>query len=304
MQTDPEIWIQSLPGALALHSTVLKALLDEARRDERVRVLVVGCSIGRGVADEFSDIDAYLAVAPEQWSGYLDDLAAVAGRLGSFTDLTHKRIAPSGGDPYQSAWVLYDSGVQLDLVVAQARSEIRPRRDWVVLHDPDGRVREVQPDRYATTDEVREWAYDAWSTLLLCTKYLKRGSLWEAVETLHLVRTRIWRIWAAARGIADPQYGVTAVLDSADPSPPPGIEETQAPLERAALAQGCLACADLLSALWPEAVAATGGSDLVLPKAAHVVRQTLTDLVGSPAWTQHEEVSRVRADQSGSRARR
>jgi len=276
------LWLRSLPDALARHSEVLERLLDEARRDERIRILVVGCSIGRGVADELSDIDALLAVAPEHWSRYVDDLAVVSGRLGSVTDMSHKRVSPSGGDPYQLAWVLYDSGVQLELVIAQAQGEVRPRRDWVVLHDPDDRVKEAQPDRYATSDEVREWAYDAWSTLLLCAKYLKRGSLWEALETLHGARTRIWRIWAAARRIPDPQYGVTAVLDSVDPSPPPGIEATQAPLEGAALAKAALACADLLNTLWPAAMAVAAGSDVPLPKAAHVVRETLADLAQSP----------------------
>lgn len=57
VSTDPSAWLQSLPDALAPHTAVLQRLIEEAQRDERIRVLVVGCSIGRGVADELSDID-------------------------------------------------------------------------------------------------------------------------------------------------------------------------------------------------------------------------------------------------------
>ncbi len=275
MSEDPARWIDDLPPDLGRHAEVLRRLLKDARDDERVRILVVGCSIGRGVADEHSDIDALVAVVPDAWPDYVDDLTALLRRLGGVVDSSHKRVTPSGGDQYELAWALFADGVQLELVLARAQDKVRPRRDWIVLHDPDGRVKERQPDRYATLDEVREWAYDGWSTLLLCAKYLTRGSLWEANETLHGARTRAWRLWAAARQIPDPQYGLTAVLDSVDPSPPPGIEATHAPLEQAALASAALACADLLNALWTDATAAVSGSALPLPPAGDAARRRL-----------------------------
>lgn len=165
------------------------------------------------------------------------------------------------------------------LVVAQAQELMRPGSHWVVLHDPDQRVGERRPDRYATAENVREWAYDGWSLLLLCTKYLSRGSLWEAVETLHSARTRVWRVWAAARRVPDPQYGLTAVLDNVDPTPPEGIENTHAPLERDALANAALASADLLNKLWPEAMAAVTGQAQPVPKAGEIALRTLSELM-------------------------
>lgn len=274
MPEEPTRWIEELPPALGLQAQVIRRLVAEAHADERIRILVVGCSIGRGAADEHSDIDAYVAIAPDHWSAYIDGVSATVSRLGALADTSHKRVATSGRDPHELVWALFADGVQLELVIAQA-AEVRPRRDWVVLHDPDRLVKEVQPDKYATAEEVREWAYDGWSTLILCAKYLSRGSLWEALEMLHFARTRAWRLWAAARHIPDPQYGLTAVLDSVDPSPPPGIEGTQAQLDGPAMARAALACAELINDLWSKATKAVSGSAAPLPPAGAAARQKL-----------------------------
>lgn len=164
-------------------------------------------------------------------------------------------------------------------MIGKAPAEVRPGPDWVVLYDVAGRAVDPRPIRLATEEQVREWAYDAWSTLLLCAKYLSRDSLWEALETLHIARTRVWRLWAAARRIPDPQYGLTAVLDHTDPSPPPGIESTHAILERTALTRAALACADLLNELWREAMATVTGSPVAPPPAAAMARQKLAGLL-------------------------
>lgn len=251
----------------------------EAENDPRVRVLVVGCSIGRGVADEHSDIDAYMAVSPEAWPAYWDDAPAMIERLGDVLDQSHKSVTLAEGDPYRSSWALFRDGVELDLVIARAPAELHPARDWVVLHDPDGRLGDPRPIRFATEQQVREWGYEGWATLLLGAKYLSRSSLWEALEALHIARTRVWRLRAAARHIPDAPYGLTAVLDHGEPSPPPGIEATQAPLEKAALVRAALACVDLLDALWPDATATVSGSPLAVPPVALATRQKLASLL-------------------------
>lgn len=222
-----------------------------------------------------------MAVSPEAWPAYLDDLSGVLEGAGDLLDMSHKAVVPTDGEPYRLSWALYRDGVQLELVTTKAQHELHPGADWVVLHDPDRRVGEPRPPRVATEEQVREWAYDGWSMLILCAKYLTRGSLWEAIEMLHGARTRVWRLWAAARRIPDAQYGLTAVLDDPDPAPPPGIEATQAPLEGAALRRAALACADLLNALWPEATAAIAGSPLPLPSAATAAREKLSALIAA-----------------------
>ena len=62
MSSDPERWLHSLPAELALQRRVIERLLEHARADDRLRLFVVGCSIGRGAADTLSDVDALIGV--------------------------------------------------------------------------------------------------------------------------------------------------------------------------------------------------------------------------------------------------
>jgi predicted nucleotidyltransferase len=281
VHVDADSWIDALPQALASHAIVLRRLVAESRNDQRIRVLVVGCSIGRGVADELSDVDAYMAVAPSELVAYLAGTEAMLSRLGNLVDWSQQRNAVDGRAADRIIWALYSDGVQLELVIASAPGELEGRRDWVVLYDPDKRVSGTKPEAFASLDDVRRWSYEGWSLLLLCAKYLRRRSLWEALETLHAARTRVWRVWAAARRVPDPQFGLTAVLDSSDPSAPAGLEATHATLDLAALARAALACADLLNALWPEATATVDGRSRSLPNAAEAARHELIKIASS-----------------------
>jgi len=89
---------------------------------------------------------------------------------------------------------------------------------------------------------------------------------------LHAARGDLWRLWATARSLRDPQYGLTAVLDDAPVVLPSGIEATLAPLERRAIAFAALACADLLVSTWPGAIAAAGAASTAAPALAQHVR--------------------------------
>jgi hypothetical protein len=271
-------WLESLPRQLDPHRIVLRRLMRETDRDDRIRLIIVGCSIGRGVADALSDIDAYVGVRP--WLPFLAGLEPLLGRLGEVVDLYHQRLARAEAAPYQRTFVLYRSGVQLDLVIADAPEAMPRRPDWVVLHDPDGRVSSEAGDRNVTLEQIRTWAYEGWEHLAACAKYLARGSLWEAHEQLHSARTQTWRLWAVARRVADPQYGLTAVLDEPQAPLPPNIDATLARLERRDLAVAALTCADLLSALWPDAVAAVVDEPAPLPPLAGYVRSQLAAVMG------------------------
>lgn len=82
-------------------------------------------------------------------------------------------------------------------------------------------------------------------------KYLRRGSAWEALERLNEARTTLWRLWAAAHGVPDAQYGVVSVLDFAPDDAPAELAEAVAGLDLA----GILAAARRLAGL----LRATGG---------------------------------------------
>ena len=276
MRPETDAWLVALPSELRAQRDALRRLVEAAESDDRIRLVVVGCSIGRGVGDALSDIDAYLGVAAASWPNFLTDVPSLAGMLGPVLDLRSEIFeAPAGTTrPYQHTFVQFRDGLQLDLVVAPAAPRA-PGHDWVVLHDPDHLIGGEPIPGTATPDQVTGWMFNAFVRLSACAKYLNRGSLWEAAEMLHAARTDLWRLWATARSITDPQYGLAAVSDAAPVELPDGIEQTIAPLERAALSAAALACADLLLGVWPTAISAAGLPSAAAPAFATYVRAQL-----------------------------
>ena len=63
---DGHDWISTLPSPLARHRRALAGLLDFCEAAPGVSSLSVGCSLGRGVAAEPSDVDAAVGVASDR----------------------------------------------------------------------------------------------------------------------------------------------------------------------------------------------------------------------------------------------
>jgi len=280
VHADSDRWLRSLPKELAPHREVMLGLLREAERDPGIRVLVVGCSIGRGAADELSDVDAMYAVVGTAWNDALRESAGVVRRIGDVIDMHQQIIDPANRElpPYQHTFAQYASGVQLDLVVALARERQAPRPDWIVLYDPDGRIVGEARSMAATEENVRQWMHVALVHLSACAKYLTRGSLWEANAQLDAARAELWRLWAVAERIADPQYGLTAVLDAPDAPMPENIEDTVAALDRRALRSAAMICGELLVWTWPRAISTVATADLAMPPLAEWVLRQLRDV--------------------------
>lgn len=301
MRDRTEKWLSSLGSKLPDHERILRGLLREAAGDPRIRLLLVGCSIGRGAADRLSDIDAYLGVSEEAWPDHLSTLDAVLERSGELVDRHHQMVHPEGVDakPYHQTFAQYRSGVQLDLAVSPAPGPRGPRPDWIVLYDLDGRVRGEVRTSAVTADDVRRWMYGGLVRLSACHKYLVRGSLWEALEQLHLARGDLWRLWAAAQRVPDAQYGLTAVLDVPHAPILPGIERTVASLDRAQLTRAALNCLDLLVSSWPQAIRAVAGEASPPPPLADWVRdglELLDDSFEALAARERRERTRPLAD--------
>jgi hypothetical protein len=280
VRDDAERWLRSLPKELAPHREVMRALMREAERDPAIRVLVVGCSIGRGAADELSDVDAMYAVVDTAWRDALRESAGLVRRVGDVVDMHQQIIEPANRElpPYQHTFAQYASGVQLDLVVAIARDQQAPRPDWIVLYDPDGRIVGEAKAGAATDEQVRRWMHVALVHLSACAKYLTRGSLWEANAQLDAARAELWRLWAVAERIAEPQYGLTAVLDAPDAPMPENIEATVAGLDRRALRSAAMSCGEILVWTWPRAISAVATADLAMPPLAEWVLKQLRDV--------------------------
>jgi hypothetical protein len=276
VRVDAERWLCDLPADLAPQRDLIEGLLREARNDARIRLFVVGCSIGRGAADRLSDVDARLGVREDAWSDVITESEAIVRRAGEIVDLWQQVIQPSALDArtFQHTFAQYASGVQLDLVVARAGDRQVPAPDWVALHDPDGTVLEQPRATTATEEQVRQWMYNGLVHLSGCAKYLARGSAWEAHLQLEEARAELWRLWSVAAGVADAQYGLTAVLDDPRRPMPTNIAATVAGLDLTAAHAAAIACLDLFVETWPHAIGAVA-RDREPPALAAWVRDQL-----------------------------
>lgn len=270
MDATVEAWLEALPPALGRHRAVLRRLVGAAEQDPRWRWVELDCSVARGAGDAHSDLDLGLGVAETAWPAALDDVPALAGRLGQVVGLLSHQIAAWGDRPHRRTFVQYADGVQLDLVAVPAASRKGLPPDAVALYDPDGRL--AVPWRpasiSATPADVREWAFLGWVALANLAKYLRRGSVWEALEHLDEARGHAWRLWAVVQGADHPLFGLTSVLDTPGAALPPGIEATVAGLDPGDLHRAALACAAVLDQAAARAAAALrAGPEAALPAA-------------------------------------
>jgi hypothetical protein len=265
-------WLGSLAPSLAPQRAILESFLATSARDERIRVLVVGCSLGRGVADALSDVDALIGVRPELWDSALAETRRWVTAAGSVVDMNQILLPTStgGGREYQHTYALYADGVELDLSVSPADREWSRRADWIVLYDPDSLVPTEVTQSSPAVDDIRRWGYGALTRLNAVVKYLSRGALWEAHTCVELARADIWRICAVAAEVRDAQYGVTAVFDDPRQPVPATMTQTVASLDARSLAAAARACCDLVMSAWPVAMHSLGAPPELPPLAAYV----------------------------------
>ncbi len=219
----------------------------------------VGCSLGRGAGDEWSDVDAVVGVggdrSEESVALVAHDLAAVVATFGGLVD-TLRRSDRRGEDPVRWLFAQYADATQLDVAVVPDRAvrvgDAAP--DFVSLFGGAQDGAAVHRPAYGVSDEeLHGWAFDGWIALADLNKYLRRGSLFEAHARLELARAAIWRLWAASKGAAYPWHGLSQVLDHDADDLPPGIDSTVAVLGRAALHSAAIASAGLLERVGDEA---------------------------------------------------
>jgi hypothetical protein len=276
-------WIDRLPDEMSGQQAIMRRLLTFSEADPDVSWLAIGCSVARGAGDRMSDLDMGIGVREEVFEAARDRIRLAADGLGELVESYHHQL-PGVPPPHERVFAQYSDGCQLDLVILPAVLPGGPLPRTVMLYDRDGQVAAAGsgtaigngPGRVAehgiTADEgqagladggpaandgpapgpgawlLREWAFGGWCALADLAKYVHRGSVWEALDRLHEGRTQLWRLHAAASGIADPQYGLTSVLDFAPEDIPDGIEETVAGLSLPSLLAAARQVARLLTA--------------------------------------------------------
>jgi hypothetical protein len=119
-------WLAALPDELAAQRRVMAGLSDRCGAWPLVTSLLVGCSLGRGAADELSDIDAALGVDTEcgaAGAGRVEAVEAMvvaaAAGAGTLVDVLRHRSGPA--DQWiRRIFAQLGDGTQLDLAVVAA----------------------------------------------------------------------------------------------------------------------------------------------------------------------------------------
>jgi hypothetical protein len=265
-------WLAGMPDAVARQRALLERLLAALGSEPALTGLTVGCSLARGAGDEWSDIDAGLAVDADAWPGVVGRALDVVRAVGEVVDLLDQPWSFGEHGTARHVFTQYADGTQLSLVVAPGAWWAGHAPGDVVLRDTDGTLAAERrpPSLTASADDVREWAFWGWIALADLVKYVARGSAWEALGRLTEARQQVWRLWAVARGVPYPAFGMTAVLDEPAAGLPPGIDDTVAGLGLRDLLAAARRLADLLDDV--SARAATAVTSVALPAgmAAHV----------------------------------
>lgn len=244
---DRAAWLDRLPGDLASHERLLRALVRWCDEDTDARWLAVGCSFARGDADVFSDLDVAIGVTDGQVEAAAGRVVEALGGFGDLVECFHHRLEMVTV-PHRRVFAQFADRAQVDLVLVDASNAALP--GTVVLYDPAGLVASGGTEAAAASaEQVRTWACLAWESLANVGKYLRRGSAWEAHRSLEAARDHAWQLFAVAAGIPEPEYGVTSVLDVPGQALPMGIEETIAGLDLGELLRAARRLAALLEGL-------------------------------------------------------
>ena len=172
----------------------------------------------------------------------------------------------------------YPDGLQLDLVVMPAdRRPGLPDRSIAVVDKDHRLVAAFTPAARPppSIDVARGWVVLGWWAIATADKYVRRGSLFEAVQSIDEARIHALRLWAAGGGVPYAAFGLTSLLDFPPFQLPPDLAATYAvPAHADDVAAANRATADLLTTAAASAGAALG-ADLASPL-DRAVRRRLT----------------------------
>jgi hypothetical protein len=269
--------LASIRSRLPRHATMLDSMCAVVAGDERWRFLELGCSLGAGGGDELSDIDAGVGYADIEAGDLYDAAREFAMQLDAPVDLVVHRLDGWPDDTCRVA-AEYAGGLQLDVVFMPAASRRGLPDRSIAVADKDDRLHvTVTPQSRLppAIEVVREWVVLGWWAVATADKYVRRGSLFEAVQAIDEARTQALRLWAAGHGVPYAVFGLTSLLDFPPFTTPDGLVATYAvPDNKNAVAAANRATADLLDTASASATAAFG-SDVASPLSP-VVRDRLT----------------------------
>ncbi len=255
--------MEAVRERLPVQGALLEGLVGILERTPELRALIVSCSLGRGNADELSDVDAAIThtiTGVDRLEVAANDLAV---ELGDVVD-AYVHGYEGFGDPTRRLAAVYTNGGQLDLLLIPVASrDHHLAGEEVVVMDKDGRVSAPftpSADAVAvrTAERAVDYSHSAWWFLSDVAKYLERGSWFEAVERVGVVRDYWLRLVAIGAGTTSPQYGLVSLLDYTPQAVPARLVDAYpSPRDPQSILSAAVALAELLDDALVDASRAT-----------------------------------------------
>ena len=264
MMTDGVRWMEAVCQQLPVQGDLLGGLVRIVERTAEFRALIVSCSLGRGSADEFSDVDAAITHTLTEADRLEVAASDLAGELGDVVDV-HVHGFEGFGDPTRRVAAVYSNGGQLDLLLIPVASRSHHLAgEEVVVVDKDGHVSApFTPPAEAlaqrTSAQAVEYTHSAWWFLGDVAKYLERRSWYEAVERLGVARDYLLRLVAIGARTRFPQYGLVSLVDFAPHAIPARLDVTYpSPRDPESILSAAVTIAELIDDALVDASRATG----------------------------------------------
>jgi hypothetical protein len=169
---------------------LLESLVRSLETDERVRAAWLAGSLGRGNADDLSDIDLWLAVRDDLMAGVIaDPVAWVRARCDAQLAFSIPHNAAPGG-AYAFSLVRRPHGLQqVDWYWAPATLAERPRETALLFERDPIPVAGVQPalDDRECQDLTLFWCQESLGMAHIAIKGIRRGNCWTIARHLQLV---------------------------------------------------------------------------------------------------------------------
>src|SRR5260221_13772032 len=170
-------WIDHLPAELDGQRAILHGLMHACAADDAISWLVIGCSLGRGAADRWSDLDLAMGVSDEDFDAAVTKVRHLVDGLGHLVESFQHKI-PGLTTAHERIFAQYADRCQVDLVVFRDSEPVCSVRDLVVFYDLQARVVPVGEHHPVTPRQARRLAASAGARVADLGKYLRRRSCW------------------------------------------------------------------------------------------------------------------------------
>jgi predicted nucleotidyltransferase len=179
---------------LPQHRELLERAFARFNDDIRAVGLVMGGSLAHGGADFYSDVDLYVVVRDGAFEEVFAERDSIAEAVGSPLFAFGVDPAPGGSTDHI---VVYEGPVKFDFMYLRD-SDLKPHPKWVgctVLKDTDARVGTVAARSEAlgpprpSAEGLSELNQKFWTWCWYAFGKIERGELWEALDSLHSIRS-------------------------------------------------------------------------------------------------------------------